>query len=355
MPEFDHQLWSTFFGGNLIDTTWGLVTQLSPAEHAEVLTLMEMFSGKLKAIADELVNERVQIHGIEKPLGAISQQIPPMFARVLASSLADKPMTFPVMVYTCYFVYWKVVELGLNDLSKFCRIELKTRVQKEFDDLVAALRRIGQSVIPLVTVLTTVSTATRTQCDAIADWFRLPGTEVDEKYTLSSGIEIAKAATMNVHRAFPVELSIDARPEEDLPLSTSALAVLSDCIFVIFENAWKHSGLEANVGVLNFEATFDAKNRYLQITVRSDIATHVRQRLLNGELARLRKLYLGDMPIELVRREGGSGFAKLARLTHQVDRGSYEHPLDFGVKEDRWYTTVTIPLYLREVAYDAYE
>ena len=65
--------------------------------------------------------------------------------------------------------------------------------------------------------------------------------------------------------------------------------------------------------------------------------------------------YRGVLPLELVRKEGGSGFPKLARLARSVPAEICPTPFDFGVEGDSWFTQITVPLYERNGAYDAYD
>ena len=54
-------------------------------------------------------------------------------------------------------------------------------------------------------------------------------------------------------------------------------------------------------------------------------------------------------------KEGGSGFAKLTRLTRTIDRTIMLRPLQFEIINKKWVVNITIPLYEREGVYDAYE
>jgi hypothetical protein len=74
-----------------------------------------------------------------------------------------------------------------------------------------------------------------------------------------------------------------------------------------------------------------------------------------GELSALRTKYLGDLPLELISLEGGSGFPKLARLTRAVPRETCPQPFDFEVVGEQWLTRLTVPLYEREGAFETYE
>lgn len=337
------------------ESRWGGVLNLAQLERASVLELMRDFSGKISNISDDLVGQRVQIKSPDKPQGFISPYLSPTFAKLLANALIGQPVTFTSFVYSCYFVFWKLVEVGLQDLSSYVKNDVKKQIRKEFDELVVSLRQLGPKALPLVTALTTVATTTQSQCDVVADWFRLPGRSDDEKYKLSAAIEIARTSTRNVHRAFPAEIDIQSMPEEDLPLGTLALEVVSDCLFVIFENAWKHSGLGDDVGKLTLVANFDSAEKLLTITVNNHLSSSVLDSMQSGLLQKLRDRHLSSAPLEMASREGGSGFAKLARLSRYVDRAYCPSPLGFGVIEKKWFTTVTIPLFERDGAYEAFQ
>lgn len=341
------------FSRAAFESQWMSQMDLGQEHAAEVIVLMERFTSNLRAVADELVNERVQIRSEEKPRGAIVQFVLPAAALVFTSALAAQQVSATSFAYSCYFIFWKLVEQGLEELATYVRGGVKSSIQSEFDELVTGLRKVSNKTLPLITALTTVSTTTQAQCDSIADWFRLPGKSDDEKYKLSAAIEIAREATKNVHRTFPAEVRVGQMAYEDLPLTTLALAALSDCLFVIFENAWKHSGLAANTGEMDLDASFDATNKLLSLTVKSSLSEDVKGRLQAGLMQELRDRYLTKAPIELASREGGSGFAKLARLSRYVNRERCSEPLSFGIVDGRWFTSVTISLFERDGAYEA--
>ncbi|MFT3762286.1 MAG: hypothetical protein QM761_06660 [Pseudoxanthomonas sp.] len=341
------------FSRAAFESQWMSQMDLSQEQAADVVALMERFTSNLRAVADELINERVQIRSEEKPRGAIVQFVLPAAALIFTSVLVAQQVSITSFAYSSYFIFWKLIEQGLEELAAHVRDEVKSSIQSEFDELVSGLRKVSNKTLPLITALTTVSTTTQAQCDSIADWFKLPGKSDDEKYKLSVAIEIAREATKNVHRTFPAEVRVGQMPYEDLPLTTLALAALSDCLFVIFDNAWKHSGLAANTGEMDLDASFDATNKLLSLTVRSSLSEDVRTRLETGLMQELCDRYLTKAPIELASREGGSGFAKLARLSRYVDRERCSEPLSFGIVDGRWFTSVTISLFERDGAYEA--
>ena len=346
---------ATGFSQEMFAARWDNQLNLPHVEKAALLSTMEQFSKDVRALVDDFVDQQVQVMKPEKPNGAFPQVISPLFAKVFAASMAERPPSFHAFLCSGYFVFWKVIELGLNHLGAFISAQLAEALRLRIDTLIQALRENGARYIPLITTLTTVSTMTKSQCDTVAEWFRLPSTASGERYQLPDAIEIASAATKNVHRSFPANVQVLSLPPERLPLTTSALAVLMDCLFIVFENAWKHSGLGNDLPPVALLALFDPDSNLLTFEAWSDLSSARLDALLRGELSSLRAKYLGELPLELISLEGGSGFPKLARLTRSVPRDVCPEPFSFSVVDGKWLTRVSVPLYSREGAFEAYE
>jgi len=343
------------FSEEAFESRWNDDLRLSLADKEQLIAMIQEFSRDIRRVVDEFVEQRVQVQRAEKLDGAFQQVLPPSAARLIAASLAERPPSFHAFLYDSYFVFWKLIELGLDGLRTYVNEVLTAALYSRLERFVHELRALGPRYLPLVTTLTTASTMTKSQCDTVAEWFQLPSMVGGEKYQLPDAIEIASVATKNVHRAFPANVEILCLPATPLPLTTSALAILMDCLFVVFENAWKHSGLASDLPPIELHAEFDACGSLLTLKCRSALSASRKHELLDGELNGLRNKYLGELPLELISLEGGSGFPKLARLTRAVSREACPQPFDFGIEDDQWYTRLTVPLYEREGAFEAYE
>ncbi|MDH2518608.1 hypothetical protein [Acinetobacter baumannii] len=334
---------------------WGSIVDFNIVNIEEVLFFLEEFSKKIKLLVDELINELIQIHSIEKPRGAFKDNLSPEFLRIISSLIEESNLSFSAFLANCYFLFWKIVELALKDLNSYIANDFKDKIKHEFDELIDKLRSLNNrsALLSMITTLQSVSTDTQIQCDMIADWFRNPAHVDDEDFQLPDAIDIAQAATQNVYR------TLDAKFRHEntikIPLTTSALAVLTDCLFVIFENAWKYSGLGSDLEYIDIETQYNEANKLLTFTVYSDLSED-RKLVLNAyEIQRLKEKYIRTLPIHLVNREGGSGFAKLARLVRFVNRAQCPEPFNFGIKDSRWFVEVTVPLFEREGRFEAYE
>lgn len=334
---------------------WRDSLKLPPQDMGALASEFQKFSKDVRGYIDDFVNERIQIGRSDKPRGAFLAQVQPIAARLLAAGLAERPPTFSAFLGTAYFVFWKMVELTLNELRTEILETLSTQIRSRIDQLIQAVRGRGSKCLSLVTTLTTVSTTTISQCESVAEWFRLPRAVEGEKVELKDAIDIATASARNVYRAFGAEVKVVSLPSVRLPLTTDALATITDCLFVVFENAWKHSGLGSVLDLVSVEASFDDVPKVLTLCVRSKISAERRRELIDGELDWLREKYLGELPLDLISIEGGSGFPKLSRLARAVPKNVNDKPFNFGVDEQGWRTTVSFPLYEREGVYEAYE
>ena len=342
--------------------TWTDTLDFSLINLEEILFLLEGFSIKVKFLVDELVNDFVQINSKDKPKGAFKYRFNPEFLRVINNmldeldELDESDLSFSAFLPSCFFLFWKfLVDLGLKDLNSYVSNNFKEKIKCEFDQLISNLRKVNiqNKLMPLITMLQRISTDTQTQCDVVADWFRLPNYADDEDFQLPDAINIAQAATQNVYRA--LDANFQHEDTIKISLTTTALAVITDCLFVIFENAWKHSGLGSNLKYINIETEFDDLNKLLTLTVYSDLSETRLLELTPQEINRLKEKYIDNtLPIHLVSKEGGSGFPKLRRIARSVKKSQCPNPFEFGLIDSRWFVQITIQLFEREGRFEAH-
>ena len=339
--------------------TWENSLEFSHVSLDEILILLEEFSKKVKYLVDELVNEYVQINSIDKPNGSFKYHFNSDFLRIMSNmldELDESDLSFYAFLPSCYFLFWRLlVDLGLKDLNLYISNNFKEKIKNEFDQLILNFRLLNNQsdLMPLITTLQRISTDTQTQCDVVSDWFRLPNHADDEDFQLPDAINIAQAATQNVYRA--LDANFQHEDTIKISLTTTALAVITDCLFVIFENAWKHSGLGSELKNINIETEFHDLNKLLTLTVYSDLSENRLQELTPKEINRLKQKYIDNtLPIHLVNKEGGSGFPKLRRIVRSVKKTQCPNPFEFGLKDSRWFVQITIQLFDREGRFEAH-
>ncbi|PWE16079.1 hypothetical protein DF183_04965 [Alcaligenes faecalis] len=357
LGPFEEQglLFSSEFSEDAFDARWGEQLWLTYQERSTLIPHLQSFSADVRHIVDEFIDEHIQVQSEDKPLGAFPSVVAAQAAKLIVLALADRPLTFGAFLNVAYAIFWQIIQIQLNKLRSQVSDRVVNEIRARTEALIKEIRGLGPKYLPLITTLTTASTTTKSQCDAVADWFRLPSYADGESYELRDAISIASAATRNVHRSFTAEIDTTRLPVHTLPLTTSALSVLMDCLFVVFENAWKHSGLFGDLPTITLAAEYEPTHRLLILRVASALSPDRKKDLLSGELTRLHQKYLGTLPLELVRKEGGSGFPKLAKLARATPAEICATPFDFGIEGDSWFTQVSVPLYERNGAFDAYD
>lgn len=334
---------------------WDHLLHLSPTAVATIVRHLTDFTKALQGMVKTILDEKIQIGSVTKPSGVFPSTLDSSRIGII-QTLFDAKMSFSFFLLTCYEAFWFLLEPTRKELAEYFRNDVKEKFRSEFDLLVKRIRDDVGSSLALETTLMTVATATQSQCDAVADWFVPKGAAEKEAYPLSAAIEIAKKTTENVYRSFLANIDTEGKIDNELQLSASGLATLTDCLYVIFENAWKHSGLGEAIGAITLRTEFDRPLKVLKLEIHNNISQMVRTNLTQNKLLQLREKYLAEVPIHLVPKEGGSGFAKLARMAYAVDKNICSNPLDFGIdSQNRWYVKVVIPLYERDGVFDAYE
>tara|TARA_R110002050_G_scaffold57423_5_gene129259 strand:- start:178007 stop:181378 length:3372 start_codon:yes stop_codon:yes gene_type:complete len=350
----------TQFSRTTFESTWNSTGKFTEQNSESIFNILKELSVNLQNIIQELITERVQIYSDKKPKGEIPGVIPVTNNKepiaIIRTLLSEEELSFDMLVNTSFFFFWKLLDNFLKNIANYIRGEVKVKIQDEFDKVFKELSTINVDTRRLETMLHNISTATQLQCETVADWFRLPNQgESGGKFSFEDAIEISKNATKNVYRNFPIEIKIDSSiGEHEIFLSTLGLSTITDCLFIMLENAWKHSGLYEAIGIIEIKISFDAKNSLITITSTSNLSRVVVNELNTGKFKEIEKKYANQDNSLVVRKEGGSGFAKLARFATHMDRAIIPKPLEFDIFDDKWMIKITIPLYEQEGVYNAY-
>lgn len=327
-------------------------SDISPSQKEQIKNLLLSFNTRLANLANEIIKEKVQIKDSNHPKGIIWASINPELGVIKA--LATHA-TFQQFTYTCFDIFWEALKPSLEEAANYFSQTVKGEIQREFDALIDQIRSITFNATALTTSLRTTATATQTQCDQIANWFDGYKHANQLDFGIKEAIEISKRVTKNVYRLFPVDFVATAPCTEVIPLTSFGLLAITDALYIILENSWKHSGLGANLQHIIITPKLDTSNNILLLTVENKLSESRARELINGGLASIREKIAGVDIIDNAQAEGGSGLAKLSRLTRTINRDAYEIPLDINIVNSQyWHISVCIPIYRRGEAYDAY-
>ncbi len=297
----------------------------------------------------------VRVKSSEFPNGIIDIVVNKVIASQLFPGLA-KDSTLQMFIEQCFEVFWSALDTPLKKLNSVFSNDIKSFIQNEFDSLVEELDVKDDSHSSLISLLREVSTNTQAQCDVVASWF-LADEILDKRlFTLSEAIDIALKSTQNVYRLFNASLKKFSSDALNLKLTVQGLTTIADCLYVIFENAWKHSGLSSQD--YDIEATFDVNEDHTVLTIQvSNPLSEGRYHSLTekGILEKIEVITNDGPSLNLIGGEGGSGMHKLARLVSKSKQPDSKKQFYVDVTNDRRFSlTISIPLYRRGEGYDLY-
>ena len=161
-------------------------------------------------------------------------------------------------------------------------------------------------------------------------------------FTLDQIVRVATDSALRCQRAFEPIIETEVENSDHLMMA-STLIFVHDVIFVALDNARAHSGLKSpkvKIGV-----SLDIVGGSLTINVHSESKMqnrHVRER----KLSETRKLIeLGKIEPR-TRKEGESGFFKLAAVVRQTAKGA----IDFGFTPDgQFFLKIVYAMSIRQI------
>lgn len=319
-----------------------------------MISSIRQFETALAITVDRLIKKDIQIRGSSSPDGRIYAYLSPENGLQPIIALAEN-LQFPVFIPTCFELFWTVLDYSLGELRDYVKNDLKIEIQASFDKLIDKFSGKDESLVGLISTLRTVATATQTQCDLVSEWFSPNRSLQDQKFSLREAIEIARKTTKNVYRGFPDEILATEDSSLDAPLTPLGLSAITDCLYVLFENAWKHSGLGAELESIRVQPELNSEQNILKLTVSHGLSDTRLIELKEGRLQEIRDAYIANVDIHMAALEGGSGLAKIVRFTRNVNRSVYPEPVAINLTDDHELAvTVHLPIFDRGGAYDAY-
>jgi hypothetical protein len=239
----------------------------------------------------------------------------------------------------------QVLDRNLGDVRDRLETDAKRRASDLLEQLAMSIDQLGGPQCgELVHAIRTANNELQVAFDRIATWFRRASSSGAEPFSIAEAIDIGVESVKTINPQFEHSVKIDF--DEELDLHGSLLTPFVDILFIILENVVKHSG-----DVTRPSARISATLRQgsLQVSVMNPVGPDIILEDVNERLDRLKAQIMDHRHSAFVRREGGSGFHKLARILQDDLRGTPH--LGFGFQLDReFFVELSIPL--KVIAYD---
>jgi len=294
-----------------------------------LLSAFEDFSDAFDQELIEAKSRRLQIQGKEHPNGLIFL---PLTANVVELTKALTPIdhSFEGFLDAAIALMWVGLEPALAITRSFIREELKARLIGSIDDLRTKVRdALGNSkeFLEFDTNIGRRSNEVQVRLDECADWFAHTNLDyAGRTFALDEAVDMAQTFALDCLPGFDLIIET-AQIDNGTRILAPSLVHLHDLILIAFQNAKDHSGLKGPRTVTT--ALVDEQLGVLVIRVESEIKSTASKAAKDGAAERQRLIADGVSRFQ-TRREGGSGFFKLAAVAAQSSKGK----LDFGVTSE---------------------
>jgi hypothetical protein len=313
------------------NTVWlDRLRTLTPDQRTQVDMRLAKFSEDFDASLITIKDEAFQIRSEDRPNGLFDV---PITTRMLfvVRSVAQAGIAFDDFLRMALHLLWAGLEPSLEAARRLIKDDLKPRLAALFDELKKDLKIIADcdpSFPDMSMAIGDVSVNVQRNLDEAAGWFVRPeGQQANYTFTMSQSVDIAVQSALKSHRAFSPELELNASGEATL--NAPDLLLLTDAIFVAIDNAKAHCGIKRDPHV-SIDCRIDPATERLMLDVRNSVAPGVRTPAVEKKLDRIREVIATGTSYSGARREGGSGFVKIAAAL----RHSAEGQMQFGFESD---------------------
>lgn len=308
-------------------------SSLTIEEHQTFDKILESFSVRFDELLTDVKDNRLHINSDDKPSGLISLSLTPQYL-ALARSIVRRDSTSLDFFQTIVAILWAAVNPSLVRVREYIESSLKQSVVDLLDELRASVKVIAEHdpvYLQFDMEVGNASKEVQTALDDVSSWFSRPNLEEQQKtFSIDHILKISLDSAKKCQRGFSPKIESHVSNNEDLLLMTSSLVFVHDVIFVALDNVKAHSNVqEPQVYV---RVTPDIINGTLSISIRSECKVQdVNSK--RESLKAIRALIEEGNSFNRTRREGRSGFFKLAAVIGQSEKG-YIH---FDITDDGWF------------------
>lgn len=355
--EFSHIITTkdTENGIYLNNTYWmnqfSFLDNKSQNEASEIFTT---FSEKFDTILLAAKDKKFHILSKEYPEGLIypsyNENLLEMIRLVPRMEQSDLLDDFLLLAYP---LLWDSLEPSLLNARNYIDINLKNNISKLIEELkskVLSLTLINSAQKDFIATLNDASSKVQLSLEEAKNWFkRKNDSELNKKlFALDQVVKIATESALKCQKSFHPTISNNIE-NGDVLLTASALVFVHDVLFVALDNARAHSGLvkpTVNIAANNIT---DDKKLVLKIT---SSASWLNRSSNTRKINDIKSAIASNSYGSRSKREGKSGFIKIAAVVKQSNKGTIDFKFD---EHGNFVLEVTYSLLIRQVSKEEVE
>lgn len=250
---------------------------------------------------------------------------------------------FPDFMDKVFAELWQRTEEGCTRMRNYMSHDLKSEFVHRLTRLQTDLRsQLQQGAAPaLLAAVANGLTAVQNECDRIAHWFALTGGTY-EAFTLWEIIGVCVSSVNNVNPEVQITPVINVH---NRPIAGPHFHAFFDILRAVLDNALRHSGITGTAPQVIITGRIAADK--ITIQMRNSIAPNVRQKdpakALSDRIAAIQSRAASDA----VKREGGSGYFKIAKIL-EYDLHQHTPHITFAYPTDNEFQ-VTVEIDGKEI------
>ena len=312
-------------------TNSALLSMISGAD-AQTIERVEAAAVEFATAFDDMLSEakeiKFQIYSEEKPEGLFVLRLTPKVVATMRALVGAEP-DIDTFIELATTLAWSSLEPSLKAAREYVRDNLKPRMITLFDGFRAQVRNdTNPHPLPALDAqIVSCSTAVQRELDDASLWFSRPeGQQIERLFTVRQATQIAVDSTRRRHKAFDPKINLDA-PDE-VKIYASDIILLHDAIAIGIDNVREHSDLKHPEIWINVSQQENSLVLEILSTARKGSEKRHETRL-----ERIREQIETNSGASRAKREGRSGFLKLAMVAGQSERGK----LEFGFVSDTMF------------------
>lgn len=300
----------------------------SATARPDLLDAFEVLAEKFDSALLDAKDRYFQIRSKETPNGLIFLGLTTNIVE-LVKSMVPLDSSFDEFLDTVEALLWVGLEPALAVTRSFITDELKETLTGAIDELRTTVRDVVGNTNEFLSFDAEVgkrSNEVQIKLDESAGWFKRTNLDFAEKvFELDEAINMAQKFALSCLQGFEPVLEVPS-VQSDTKIQAPSLVLLHDLILIALQNAKDHSG-EKNPRI-STSAIADSVQGILQIRVESDVRSSLKASAQKGANEKA-KLIAEGKSVFRARKEGGSGFFKLAAVANQSRKGK----LNFGLAD----------------------
>ncbi|QHE87228.1 hypothetical protein [Hydrogenophaga sp. BPS33] len=294
----------------------------------QINELLLRFGARFDDILFNAKNNLFHVRSAEKPIGLLGVELTSQHIMVVRA-LVHPDEEVGDFVDTALAMIWASLEHSLIAVRKLIADDIQIKIAAYFDELKAGVRKIadtGESLVEFNAQVGQSSAEVQRALDDASRWFARASHEAQMRlFSLEQVVKVGVDSALKAQRAFNPE--IETSVHGSMSLRASALVFVHDVFLVALDNVRSYSGLkQPKVKIL---VEIGPSGDELRIEVRSQTKGNNRSEN-ERRMGDIRQAIASQAIGQRTRKEGLSGFIKIAAVTSQSSKGR----ISFGYASD---------------------